>query len=155
MALYRSGLPAPPPSPFIDVVTNCSKGTLSSGVRNSPRAMPLSVAPHRTIAFSFHKSLLFLVNFFQDDTLGVTRNWLCISILGDFRVVKIPTLKMVKCLLFSYLQVALYVAELQVCTATRSPCEDQALPLSWAPPSSAEGGKSSQGQPCCRLHILI
>ena len=42
----------------------------------------------------------------------------------------------------------------QVCTATRSPCEDQALPLSWAPPSSAEGGKSPQGQPCCRLQWL-
>ena len=26
-------------------------------------------APHRPIAFSFHKSLLFLVNFFQDDTV--------------------------------------------------------------------------------------
>ena len=48
---------------------------------------------------------------------------------------------MVKCLLLSYLQVALYVAELQVCTATRSPCEDQALPLSWAPPSSTRALK--------------
>ena len=48
----------------------------------------------------------------------------------------------------------LVTAELQVCTATRSPCEDQALPLSWAPPSSAEGGKSPQGQPCCRLQWL-
>ena len=26
-------------------------------------------APHRPIAFSFHKSLLLLVNFFQDDTV--------------------------------------------------------------------------------------
>ena len=48
----------------------------------------------------------------------------------------------------------MYRPELQVCTATRSPCEDQALPLSWAPPSSAEGGKSPQGQPCCRLQWL-
>ena len=116
--------------------------------------MPLSVAPHHPIAFSFHKSLLFWVNFFQDDTLGVTRNWLCVSVLGDFRVVEIQTLKIVKCLLLSYLRVALYAVELQVCTATRSPCEDQALPLSWAPPSSAEGGKSSQEQPCCRLQWL-
>ena len=36
---------------------------------------------------------------------------------------------MAKWLLHSYLQVALCAAELQVCTATRSPCEDQALPL--------------------------
>ena len=41
-----------------------------------------------------------------------------------------------------------------VCMATRSPCEDQALPLSRAPPSSTEGGKSPQGQPCCRLQWL-
>ncbi len=61
---------------------------------------------------------------------------------------------MPKQLSLSNLQVALSVAELQVCTATRSPCEDQALPLSWAPPSSAEGGKSPQGQPCCRLQWL-
>ena len=51
-------------------------------------------------------------------------------------------------------QPAVCVAELQVCMATRSPCEDQALPLSWAPPSSAEGGKSPQEQPCCRLQWL-
>ena len=68
--------------------------------------MPLSGAPHRPIAFSFHKSLLFSVNFFQDYTLGVTRNWLCISVLGDFRVVKISTLKMVNSLLLSDLLVA-------------------------------------------------
>ena len=49
---------------------------------------------------------------------------------------------------------SVYRPELQVCTATRSPCGDQALPLSWAPPSSAEGGKSPQGQPCCRLQWL-
>ena len=30
-------------------------------------------APHRPIAFSFHKSLPFLVNFFQDDTFDVAR----------------------------------------------------------------------------------
>ena len=41
-----------------------------------------------------------------------------------------------------------------MCTTTRSPCEDQALPLSWAPSSSAEDGKSPQGQPCCRLQWL-
>ena len=48
--------------------------------------MPLSVAPHRPIAFSFHKSLLFLVNFFQDDTLGATYKFLKITILAVFRV---------------------------------------------------------------------
>ncbi len=84
-------------------------------------------------------------------TFGAPCKVLSISNIAIFRVTKIPTLKMVKCLLISYLQVALYAAELQVCTATRSPCEDQALPLSWAPPSSTEGGKSPQGQPCCRL----
>ena len=52
------------------------------------------------------------------------------------------------------LRAAPRAAELQVCTTTRSPCEDQALPLSWAPPSSAEGGKSPQRQPCCRLQWL-
>ena len=36
---------------------------------------------------------------------------------------------MAKQLSLSNLQVALSVAELQVCKATRSPCEDQALPL--------------------------
>ena len=61
---------------------------------------------------------------------------------------------MPKQLSLSNLQVALSVAELYVCTATRSPCEDQALPLSWAPPSSAEVGKSPQGQPCCQPQWL-
>ena len=35
-------------------------------------------APHRPIAFRFHKSLLFLVNFFQDDTSAVADNTLTI-----------------------------------------------------------------------------
>ena len=118
-----------PPSFFIDVVTNCSKGTLSSW------CLPYAAG--------------------YADTFGAPCKVLSISNIAIFRVTKILTLKMAKCLLLSYLQVALCVSELQVCTATRSPCEDQALPLSWAPPSSAEGGKSPQGQPCCQPHILI
>ena len=51
-------------------------------------------APHRPIAFSFHKSLLFLVNFFQDDTWGVARNNLVFSALSIFRVEGSVTLKM-------------------------------------------------------------
>ena len=69
-------------------------------------------APHRPIAFSFHKSLLFLVNFFQDDTWGAARKSLIITALAVFRVVKIPTLKMPNSLLLSGLQVALAVAVL-------------------------------------------
>jgi len=64
-------------------------------------------APHRPIAFSFHKSLLFWVNFFQDDIWGAVRKSLIITALAVFRVVKIPTLKMPKSLLLSGLQVAL------------------------------------------------
>ena len=52
-------------------------------------------APHRPIAFSFHKSLLFLVNFFQDDTLGMERNHMAIKRLTIFRVCISITLKMV------------------------------------------------------------
>ena len=48
---------------------------------------------HRPIAFSFHKSLLFLVNFFQDDTLGAARKALMLSKIVTFRVAKTPTLK--------------------------------------------------------------
>ena len=36
-------------------------------------------APHRPIALRFHKSLLFLVNFFQDDTGAVADNTLIIK----------------------------------------------------------------------------
>ena len=36
-------------------------------------------APHRSIAFSFHKSLLFWVNFFQDDIVHASRNSLNIN----------------------------------------------------------------------------
>ena len=51
-----------PLSSFIDIDLNCGpscgKSPLSSGgFRNSPRAMPLFVAPHRPIAFGSHKSL--------------------------------------------------------------------------------------------------
>ena len=52
-------------------------------------------APHRPIAFSFHTSLLFLVNFFQDDTLGMEHNHMAIKRLTIFRVVDMQTLKMV------------------------------------------------------------
>ena len=69
-------------------------------------------APHRPIVFSFHKSLLFLVNFFQDDTRGAARKLLIITALGIFRVAKTPTLKMPKLLLPSGLQVALAEAVL-------------------------------------------
>ena len=55
---------------------------------------------------------ILLVNFFQDDTWGVTRKLLIITALAIFRVVKIPTLKMPKPLLFSGLQVALAEAVL-------------------------------------------
>ena len=119
--------PICPRLPFMDVVSNCGKSPLSSG------CLPYAAG--------------------YAATFGAPCKVLSISNIAIFRVTKIPTLKMVKCLLLSYLQVTLCVAELQVCTATRSPCEDQALPLSWAPPSSAEGGKSPQGQPCCRRHV--
>ena len=68
--------------------------------------------PHFPISFSFHKSLLFFVNFFQDDTRGAARKLLIIIALAVFRVVKIPTLKMPKRLLLSGLQVALAEAVL-------------------------------------------
>ena len=68
--------------------------------------------PHFPISFRFHKSLLFLVNFFQDDTRGATRKLLIITALGIFRVAKTPTLKMPKLLLPSGLQVALAEAVL-------------------------------------------
>ena len=50
-------------------------------------------APHRPIAFSFHKSLLFSVNFFQDDTWGVEHKSLFYNELAVFRVSKTSTLK--------------------------------------------------------------
>ena len=49
-------------------------------------------APYRPIAFSFHKSLLFLVIFFQDDTFAVVRNRLCISEITKIRVADTATL---------------------------------------------------------------
>ena len=63
-------------------------------------------APHRPIAFSFHKSLLFLVNFFQDDTLGAPCKALSISDLTVFRVEQTATLKMIKTLVFRELRAA-------------------------------------------------
>ena len=68
--------------------------------------------PHFPISFRFHKSLLFLVNFFQDDTRGAARKLLIITALTVFRVVKIPTLEIPKRLLLSGLQVALAEAVL-------------------------------------------
>ena len=68
--------------------------------------------PHFPISFRFHKSLLFFVNFFQDDTRGAARKLLIIIALTVFRVVKIPTLKMPNYLLISGLLVALAVSVL-------------------------------------------
>ena len=65
------------------------------------------IMPHFPISFRFHKSLLFLVNFFHDDTRGAVRKLLIITALGIFRVANIPTLKMPKHLLLRDLQVAL------------------------------------------------
>ena len=70
------------------------------------------IMPHFPISFRFHISLLFLVNFFQDDTLGAAHKLLIITALAVFRVVKIPTLKMPKYLLLSGLRVALAEAVL-------------------------------------------
>ena len=50
---------------------------------------------------------ILLVNFFQDDTRGVTHKLLIITALAIFRVVKIPTLKIANYLLPSGLWVAL------------------------------------------------
>ena len=63
-------------------------------------------APHRPIAFSFHNSLLFLVNFFQDDTLGAPCKALSISGLTVFRVEQTATLKMIKTIVFRELRAA-------------------------------------------------
>ena len=68
--------------------------------------------PHFPISFRFHKSLLFLVNFFQDDIWGAVRKSLIITALAVFGIVKIPTLKTPKPLLLSGLQVALLEAVL-------------------------------------------
>ena len=53
-----------------------------------------------------------MVNFFQDDTWGVTHKLLIITALAIFRVVKIPTLKIANYLLPSGLWVALAEAVL-------------------------------------------
>ena len=57
-------------------------------------------------AFSCHKSLLFLVNFFQDDTLDAPCKALSISDLIVFRVEQTATLKMIKTLVFRELRAA-------------------------------------------------
>ena len=134
-----------PPSSCIDVVTYANQAYLPTSPFHGC-CLELRQEPAQLGVLAIRRGLC--------RTFGAPCKVLSISNIAIFRVTKILTLKMVKCLLLSYLQVALCVAELQVCTATRSPCEDQALPLSWAPPSSAEGGKSPQGQPCCRLQWL-
>lgn len=50
------------------------------------------------------KKLLFLVNFFQDDTLGVERKSLYYNQLTIFRVSKTATLKMVKSVIYTRLR---------------------------------------------------
>ncbi len=91
----RPGIPAPILTTFL-CTPAAARARSAQVLRNSPRSMPLSGALHRPIAFSFHKSLLFLVNFFQDDTGCATRISLIISDLGIFRVVKTITLILVK-----------------------------------------------------------
>ena len=70
------------------------------------------IMPHFPISFRFHKSLLFLVNFFQDDARGAARKLLIITALAISRVVKMSTLKTPNSLLLSGLQVALAEAVL-------------------------------------------
>ena len=92
-------------------LSRCSHTSLTGFPQTLPRSTRAALfpgrAPHRPIAFSFHKSILFLVNFFQDDTLCATRILLDISDLGIFRVVKTTTLISAKQLIHSNLQVAL------------------------------------------------
>ena len=73
-----------PTSSFIDIVPNCGKSPLSSGC----------------LPYAAGYAAIF----------GAPCKVLSISNIVIFRVTKIPTLKMVKCLLLSYLQVALYVS---------------------------------------------
>ena len=72
--------------------------------------MGKSTEPLRTRQYVTAETLT-LVNFFQDDTGRATRILLYINALALFRVTKYTTLKSVKWLLFSDLQVAQNISE--------------------------------------------
>ena len=78
-------------------------------------------APHRPIAFRFHKSLLFLVNFFQDDTSAVADNTLIIKQKSTLPVSKTRQDKSLFCSLSGTCPPPLESGMCRICSAATSP----------------------------------
>ena len=93
-------------------------------------------APHRPIAFRFHKSLLFLVNFFQDDTQAVADNTLTIKQKSILPVSKTRQDKSLFRLLSDTYLPPLESGSVSSCSAATSPSWTSAAP---APLLSATG----------------
>ena len=132
----------------------------------SPQSRPArQFRPSSADALSFGRcffACIVLKKGYQCWTYDATRKSLIITTLGIFRVSIFATLKMVKQLSLSDLQVTpnyllfnigkLFSGLDIVRRGNKKPPRGPGPPASRAPPSSTEGGKSSLGQPCCRAY---